>query len=47
MPYSEEQLRQAVDKVFVEYDKDNSGFLDVIEATRVVNDALKQMKDER
>lgn len=47
MPYSEEQLRQVVDKVFKEYDKDNSGFLDVKEATQVVNDSLKQMKDER
>lgn len=47
MSYSEEQLRQAVDQVFLKYDKDQSGFLDFSESTAIVHDAVKQMNAER
>lgn len=47
MPYSEQQLRDAVDAVFTAYDKDNSGTLDVSEVTSLINDALKHMNAGR
>lgn len=47
MSYTEDQLRQAVDQVFNNYDKDNSGFLDVSEVTALINDALKHMNAGR
>lgn len=47
MSYSEDQLRQAVDQVFTNYDKDHSGFLDVSEVTALINDALKHMNAGR
>lgn len=47
MSYTEEQLRQAVDQVFLKYDKDQSGFLDFSESTAIVSDALKQMNTQK
>ena len=43
MSYSDEQLRQAVDAVFSQFDADNSGTLDRNEVCNLVNAALNQM----
>ena len=43
MSYSDQQLRDAVDAVFSQYDKDNSGTLDQNEVANLINDALKHM----
>ena len=47
MPYSEQDLKNAVDAIFTSYDKDNSGTLDASEVTNLINDALKHMKANR
>lgn len=47
MPYSEEQLRQAVDQVFARYDADNSGTLERSEVYKLINDALASMNAGR
>lgn len=47
MSYTEEQLKQAVDQIFIKYDKDHSGFLDFSESTQIVYDALKSMNTGR
>ena len=41
--FSDQQLRDAVDAVFSQYDKDNSGTLDQNEVANLINDALKHM----
>lgn len=47
MPYTEEQLKQAVDAVFSQFDKDNSNTLDRQEVAALVNAALANMKAGR
>lgn len=47
MSYSEDQLRQAVDAVFAQYDKDKNGTLESAEVTSLINDALTHMKAGR
>lgn len=47
MPYTEEQLRAAVDAVFSQFDKDNSGTLEIAEVTELINAALNNMKAQR
>lgn len=47
MPYTDQDLRNAVDAIFTSYDKDNSGTLDSNEVTNLINDALKHMKANR
>lgn len=47
MPYTEEQLRAAVDAVFTQFDKDNSGTLEASEVTELINAALNNMKAQR
>ena len=43
MPYSEAQLSNAVNAVFQQFDKDNSGSLDQGEVTALINAALDKM----
>jgi Ca2+-binding EF-hand superfamily protein len=47
MSYSDNELRAAVDAVFDIYDKDKSQSLDPNEVTNLINDALKQMGQNR
>jgi Ca2+-binding EF-hand superfamily protein len=47
MSYSEEQLRQAVDAVFNQFDADKSGLLDANEVLALINTALQHMKANR
>ena len=47
MSYTEQQLKDAVDAVFQQFDKDNSGTLDSAEVRSLVNAALKQMNANR
>lgn len=47
MGYSDQQLRDAVDAVFSQFDKDGSGTLDVQEVTALINAALSNMKANR
>jgi Ca2+-binding EF-hand superfamily protein len=43
MPYTDQQLRDAVDAVFVQFDKDNSNSLDQSEVAQLINAALTHM----
>ena len=43
MGYSDQQLRDAVDAVFGQFDKDNSGFLDNGEVFNLINAAMAKM----
>ena len=43
MSYSDDQLREAVDAVFGQFDKDNSNTLDSGEVHNLINAALNQM----
>lgn len=43
MSYSDQQLRDAVDAVFGQFDADGSGTLDRNEVTNLINAALNQM----
>ncbi len=43
MSYSDQQLRDAVDAVFAQFDADKSGFLDQNEVANLINAALKHM----
>lgn len=47
MSISEAEIKKAVESVFKVYDKDNSGTLDQDEVTSLINDALKQMKQNK
>ena len=47
MSYSEQQLKDAVDAVFQQFDKDNSGTLDSNEVSNLINAALKHMNSPR
>ncbi len=47
MGYTDQQLRDAVDAVFAQFDKDNSGTLEVAEVTNLINAALSNMKANR
>lgn len=47
MSYSNETLRAAVDAIFVKYDKDKSGYLDIDEVLGLMNDVLKQINSNR
>ena len=47
MSYSNEQLRQAVDAVFANFDADNSGTLDKGEVFNLINAALAHMNANR
>lgn len=47
MSYNEQQLKEAVSKVFDKYDQDKSGFLDASEVTALINDALAHMGNAR
>ena len=43
MGYSDDQLRQAVDAVFQQFDKDNSGYLDNQETYNLICAAMKHL----
>lgn len=43
MPYTDQQLRDAVDAVFSQFDKDNSNSLDANEVYNLISAALKHM----
>ena len=47
MSYSDQQLKDAVDAVFSQFDKDNSGTLDGQEVSSLINAALKHMNAGR
>ncbi len=47
MSYSDDDLRNAVNAVFDNYDKDKSGTLEANEITQLINDALKHMGQGR
>jgi len=47
MPYTDQQLRDAVDAVFAQFDKDGSGTLEVAEVSSLINAALSQMNAGR
>lgn len=47
MSYSDAQLNEAVNAVFKQFDKDNSGTLDSAEVTALINAALKNMNANR
>jgi len=47
MSYSDEDLRNAVNAVFDAYDADKSGTLEAGEITKLINDALKHMGQNR
>lgn len=47
MPYTDAQLRDAVNAVFQQFDKDNSGTLDPAEVAALINAALKNMNANR
>ena len=47
MSYSEDDLRNAVNAVFDAYDTDKSGTLESNEITKLINDALKHMGQNR
>jgi Ca2+-binding EF-hand superfamily protein len=38
MPFTDDQIRQAVLKLFAKYDKNNSGYIDGAEIQAMVND---------
>lgn len=45
--YSDDDLRNAVNAVFDNYDTDKNGTLDANEITKLINDALKHMGQKR
>ena len=47
MSYSHAHLNEAVNAVFKQFDKDNSGTLDSAEVTALINAALKNMNANR
>ena len=47
MPYTDQQLKDAVDAVFSQFDKDGSQSLDTTEVTALINAALSQMNAGR
>ena len=47
MSYSDQQLRDAVDAVFNQFDTDHSGSLDATEVSNLINAALKHMNAGR
>jgi Ca2+-binding EF-hand superfamily protein len=47
MSISEAEIKKAVESVFKVYDKDKSGTLDQDEVNSLINDALKQMKQNK
>jgi Ca2+-binding EF-hand superfamily protein len=47
MSYSDDDLRNAVNAVFDAYDADKSGTLEKNEITKLINDALKHMGQDR
>jgi Ca2+-binding EF-hand superfamily protein len=47
MSHNNEALRTAVDAIFVKYDKDKSGYLDIDEVLGLMNDVLKQINSNR
>jgi Ca2+-binding EF-hand superfamily protein len=47
MSYSDQQLRDAVDAVFTQFDADKSGHLDANEVGNLINAALKHMNAGR
>jgi Ca2+-binding EF-hand superfamily protein len=44
MSYTEQQLKDAVDAVFVKYDSDHNDSLDAKEVFSLINDALSHIK---
>lgn len=47
MSYSDQQLREAVDAVFNQFDTDKSGTLEANEVSSLINAALKQINAGR
>lgn len=47
MSYTDADLKNAVDAVFDAYDTDKSGTLEANEITKLINDALKHMGQNR
>lgn len=47
MSYTDQQLRDAVDQVFNQFDKDNNHHLDRNEVVNVINQALAHLKANR
>lgn len=44
---NQQELAKAVDAVFNNYDKNKNGLLEVEEVSQLINDALKQMGQNR
>lgn len=44
---NQQELAKAVDAVFNNYDKNQNGLLEVEEVSQLINDALKQMNQNR
>ena len=47
MPYTDEEIKKAVNKVFVEFDKDHSNCLQASEVANFLNAFLSHMKTEQ
>ena len=47
MGYTDQQLRDAVDAVFGQFDKDNSNSLDANEVTQLIGQALKHLGSDK
>ena len=47
MSYTDQQLKDAVDAVFQQFDNDKSGTLEADEVSKLINAALKQMNANR
>ena len=47
MPYTDNQIREAVIKLFKKYDKNNSGYIEGEEVKQCQNDLLKELTIKR
>lgn len=47
MPYSDEQIREAVLKLFKKYDKNGTGYLEGAEMDAVYNDLANELKNKK
>lgn len=47
MPYTDDQIREAVIKLFKKYDKNQSGYIEGEEYKQVIDDLLKELTFKR
>lgn len=47
MPFTDEQIRQAVINLFKKYDKDNTGYIDKGEVPQMLNDLGNQLASKK